>query len=88
MTRDEEILYKRINKMAEEIVTLKARNAKLTEALKFYASTSMWNATTYESTRDGVCCSDFSAMKSIAMGPSQVGGKRAREALKANEGEG
>lgn len=57
------------------------RIEKLRDALKFYASPTRWEWTTHESTYDGIGCTDFESFKSLAQGPSQVGGKTARAAL-------
>lgn len=50
-------------------------------ALEFYASTSRWESTTHESTRDGIGCTDFQTFKCGIEGPIQFGGKTARAAL-------
>ena len=54
---------------------------EMKSALEFYASTSRWESTTHESTRDGIGCTDFQTFKCGLEGPIQFGGKTARSTL-------
>jgi hypothetical protein len=58
---------------------------KMKAALEFYADENNWEWTTQPSTYDGCGLSDLDRQKEIAVGYYQVGGKRAREALKGIE---
>lgn len=72
--------YKIAQDLNSRLVDEKARSAKLVEALRFYANFDRWEWTTHESTRDGIGLGDFgSYMTNI--GPTQIGGKTAREAI-------
>ncbi len=75
-----------------DIDVLQSRVSELEAALEFYANPDSWESTTIDSTRDGCGCSDFSIMKfAYGSAPMQIGGRRAREALKpsdANKPEG
>ena len=71
-----------------DLAALRSRIEGLRLALDWYADSRHWESTTHDSTRDGCGCTDFTSMK---IGPGeivQVGGRRARETLSADDAAG
>jgi len=78
--------YHDLEMRAEEIKRLTRKLEVAKKALQWYANPDHWEETTNESTKDGCGISDFSIMKfEYGRAPMQIGGKRARQALKEIE---
>ena len=78
LNEDDKILTKQ--ELDEWIVEVQAENARLREALEFYASTSSWRGENGEDFK--ILFEDVSLPNNSS---SYVGGRRAREVLKGGE---